>query len=121
MARKTTRPALRAVIEYENLDVSPAYVEGAQGVKTPQGALHVSFYSEFFKHKNVLKPRIARSGNDGGTTTYTVTDAPDAFGLDAGDITIVRRIESSMIMTVPTLRAIVPWLQMKLNELENEE
>ena len=46
-----------ATILYENLDIDPAYVEGAQGIHTPQDALHVKFYSEYLREKNELKPK----------------------------------------------------------------
>jgi len=121
MAERKARRDRRGVVEYENLDLAPAYVEGAQGMPTPQGALHVSFYSEFLRTKDKLLSKIVEQENPDGSVTCEITGVPDAFGLDKGDLTIVRRIESSLIMTVPTLRVIVPWLQAKLNELEKQE
>lgn len=106
----------KIVVEYENLELKPAYVEGAQGMRTSHGALHVSFYSEYTKSKAQLKGETrSLAANNAETVQVTF---PDPF-LSGDEIRIVRRVESALILTVPVLRSLVPWLQSKLQELES--
>lgn len=121
MARRASeRPSVKAVIEYQNTDaVKPAYVEGAQGMRTSKGALHVSFYSEYLQHSKELSGQVTES-REGNVTTVSIA-APDPFGSDQGKVHIVRRIEANLIFTIPALQSIVPWLQQKLDELTKQE
>ena len=117
----TPKTPTRAVIEYENVDVRPAYVEGAQGMRTPQGALHVSFYSEYVKARDKLNSQVTSNSKPGENSVTIAIASGDPFGIDDDEIRIVRRIEASLILTVPALQTIVPWLQQKLNELTQND
>ena len=44
MARKAPNTGPPAVVQYDNADAPPAYVESVQGMLTPHGALHLSFF-----------------------------------------------------------------------------
>ena len=106
------------VIEYENADLTPAYVEGAQGVRTQKGALQINFYSEYLKPLSEVQPKINVVENAAGSKEVIMSlSQADPFGLDTGSITIVRRVEASLILTAPALQSIIPWLQQKLDEL----
>ena len=109
----------RIVVQYENLDLSPAYVEGAQGMRTSKGALHVSFYSEYVKSKEEISIDIESSVSSSDAVSTTVS-APDPFISDDGEIRLVRRVESNLIFTVPVLQSLIPWLQTKLQELDTD-
>jgi len=99
-------------IEYENADLTPVYVEAAQGMPTPNGALQVSFYSEYMKPLSEVQLE-----SEGKKVRLSQADP---FGRDTGKVTITRRIEASLIFTVPALRSIVPWLQQRLDELDQD-
>ncbi len=123
MAKHTgvKRPTVRAVIEYENMGFRPAYVEGAQGMRTAQGALHVSFYSEYAKSKESLNGVIKNPlDSSSGDTQGVEVSFPDPFLSSDGEYRIVRRVESTLIFTEPFLRTLIPWLQIKLKELETD-
>ena len=114
-------PPTGAVVQYENLDLPPAYVEGVQGMATPQGALQVSFYSEFLKPHDEVACELEATVQPEVSGIALRVEAKDPFGLDGGQLRIVRRIEANLVFTVPALKAVVPWLQQKLNELAPEE
>ena len=108
-----SRPSVGSVvIEYENSDNTPVYVEGAQGVLTPKGSLQVSFYSENMRPKTNLSTTLDQSG------TVVNVKTEDPFGLDVGEIHIVRRIEADLILTLPTLKAVTAWFNNKIGEME---
>ena len=112
-------PALtKIVVEYENLELKPVYVEGAQGMGTTQGALHVSFYSEYTKSKAELKGKTRSSELAANNAARVQVSFPDPF-LSGDEIRIVRTVESALILTAPVLRSLIPWLQLKLQELES--
>ena len=111
----------KIVLEYENMDLAPAYVEGAQGMRTPLGALHVSFYSEYIKPIESLElPVETQSVSDDTSVTLKVFQ-PDPFIAEAQKIRMVRRIEANVILTLPALQALIPWLQQKLDEMEKHD
>ena len=116
MARKPTsvRPP-KAAIEYENLDITPVYVEAAQGMVTPKGVLHVSFFNEFVKSRDKLESEASLNRDDGHVKMTLKTKDP--FGSDDGNIQIVRRVEANLIFTEAGLKSLIPWLQEKLAEL----
>ena len=120
MATPQSKLPTKANIEYEGTDLTPVYVEAAQGIKTPRGAFQLSFYSEFIKSRDRLGARIEPIGEHGNSTTVRM-NADDPYGLSKGEpLKIVRRIEANLILTIPALRSIIPWLQSKLKELEEE-
>ncbi len=119
MAKPPQAPT-KAVIEYEGTDIPPVYVEGAQGMHTPQGALQMSLYSEYVKPRENLTATVADTSVPAGTRAMRIrTEEP--YGLDKGSIRIVRRIEANLILTPPFLRRLVPWLQQQLHDLEQKK
>lgn len=114
MKGSTKSDDLQVIIKYENADLAPAYAEGAQGMLTPKGALHVSFYSEYLKHQPELECN-SQPMLDGTVQAQT----PDPYSPRHGKFHIVRRVESSLILPASFLRDLIPWLQSKLNELDS--
>ena len=108
----------KAVIEYEGVDLPPVYVEAAQGMNTPKGSLQMSFFSEYMKPRENLGATIASVGEPAGTAETMRIQTEEPYGLDKGSIRIVRRIEANLILPLPFLRQLVPWLQERLNDLE---
>ena len=107
----------KAVIEYEGAEHPPVYVEAAQGMNTPKGSLQLSFFSEYMKPRENLGATIVNVAEIGGAAKMNIqTEEP--YGLDKGSIRIVRRIEANLILPLPFLRQLVPWLQDRLNDLE---
>lgn len=105
----------KLIIEYENEDIRPAYVEGAQGTRTPQGALHVAFYSEFMKTQKKIQATVKKTDDPKDGTALV---ASDPFMFDNGELHIVRRVEANLIFTVPALESLIPWLTGKLQEMK---
>ena len=116
MARKATGTGPSAVVQYENADAPPAYVESVQGMLTPQGALHLSFFSEYLKHRAELPAKVHPRIDSGGKGLEVLPGDP--FGFDGKEICLVRRVEANLIMTDEAVRRLLPWLQTKLNEME---
>ena len=105
-------------IEYENLDLPPAYVESAQGMPSPQGVLHVSFFSERIASVEKLSGTAAfrdKSENTG----HVGIRVGEPFGTDEGNIRLVRRVEANLIFTSETIRKLIPWLQNHLDSMED--
>ena len=114
------RAPRKIVIEYEGTDLPPVYVEGAQGMTTPKGFLQVSFFSEYVKARGNLGAKVMETAESAGVTSMRI-QAEDPYGLDKGEMRIVRRIEANLILSPPALRDIVSWLQLKLHELEQKD
>ena len=117
---KTSRPRQRpsrAIIQYKNLDMEPVYVEGAMGGLTQRGSLHVSFFADYLKPPEQTEV-TTKKGDDEGSFGIPMKDP---FGIQTGNpICVVRRIEASIVFTEPMLRTLIPWLQSKLDEIDNE-
>ena len=121
MAKAPTKSPT-AVIQYENMEaLAPVYAEGAQGMLTSNGSLHVSFYSEYIKPKSRLEPQSRNAVQQDQNSLTVQFEAPDPFGLDQGNVEIVRRIETSVVITKPFLVRLIPWLQGKLDEIIRKE
>ena len=106
------------VIEYENADLTPVYVEEAQGIRTQRGACQISFYSQYLKPLSEVQSKLNVGERAAGSTAVTMElGHADPFGLDTESITIVRRVEANLILTAPVLQSIIPWLQKMLDEL----
>ncbi|MCY4327894.1 MAG: hypothetical protein OXC53_09960 [Rhodobacteraceae bacterium] len=105
----------RVTVEYENLDLPPAYVESAQGMPSQQGVLHVSFFSERMAGSEELTA-YATPSQDGKTFGANVGDP---FGVDTNEVRVIRRVEANLIFTPEALKQLIPWLKQKLNELSH--
>lgn len=119
--KKQSSDSLKVAMKYENTDaLAPLYVEGVQGKPTPKGMLHVSFFSEYIKPRELIRPEAkiidAKTSRPNMATVQVSTPDPYAFESD-GEVTIVRHIETSVVMSKSFIKEIIPWLQEKLNEL----
>jgi len=102
-------------MEYENLNLPPAYVDGAQGMLSPnKDVLHVSFYSE----RLAGKPKLSAVSEKIDENTYQASFG-DSFGLDTGDVCFIRRVEANLIFTRSALENIIPWLQQQLDTFQD--
>lgn len=105
-----------AILEYENLDLPPAYVDGAQGVLSPsKDVLHVSFFSE----RTAGLPKLSVTPKKIGDGKSYKANFGDSFGLDTGNVRFTRRVEANLIFTQKSLEKIIPWLQKQLEDLQN--
>ena len=115
MANRSPRRKAR-IVEYQNDDLPPVYVESAQGIRTPRGSLQVTFFSDYIRHHQDTVIQL-RTPADQPPGTVDV-GVEDPFRLAEGDIRLVRRVEANLILTLPALKALIPWLEIKLKELE---
>ena len=108
------------VIEYENDDLAPVYVESVQGMRTGRGSLQIMFFSDYIGHqKNATELTVTTPpGKPPGTVDINVGDP---FRAADGSFRVVRRIEANLILSLPALKALVPWLQLKIDELESQD
>ena len=119
MANRPKSPRRRAgVVEYQNDDLAPVYVESVQGVSTPRGSLQMMFFSDYISHHKDAPILLTQAPDQPPGTLDVKTEDP--FRLAEKDIRIVRRVEANLIMTLPALKALVPWLQIKIEELESK-
>ena len=115
MANRSPRRKAR-IVEYQNDDLPPVYVESAQGIRTARGSLQVTFFSDYISHHQDTAIQL-RTPPDQPPGTVDV-GIEDPFRLAEGDIRLVRRVEANLILTLPALKALIPWLEIKLKELE---
>lgn len=120
MNNPAERDLQRMVVEYENLDLPPAYVESVQGAPSPHGVLHVSFFSERIKALETLSGEVTMRQLEGGVTNIT-SKVPDPLGLDSKELRIVRRVEANLIFTSEGIERLIPWLQQQLDEMRRKE
>ena len=114
-ARAAKSDAPELVVTYDNLaDLAPRYAEGAQGMVTPTGALHLCFYSEYFRPARELRAK-PQEADEPNTAQYK---PPEPYQPDAdGAVHVVRRIETSVILTERVLAALIPWLEQRLSDM----
>ena len=118
---KPLRVPSKGAIEYENTEIPAVFVEGAQGMPTPNGAaLHVSFYSETLKAQEKLGVSLQDQRENRGEVSVSFK-ADDPYQLDKRALHVVRRIEGSFFMPLSFLKQLIPWLQLKAEELEKKQ
>ena len=112
----------KGAIEYENTELPAVFVEGAQGMLTPNGsALHMSLYSEYIKAQEKVVATLQERKEEGGLLSVSFK-ADDPYQLDRRkEIQVVRRIEGRFFLTSSFLKQFIPWLQQKLEELEKKD
>ena len=108
------------VVEYENLDLDPAYVEFVQGMVSPGGVLHISFFNDRIKGLDRLSGKAVTRAVQQDVVDVS-TAMPDPFGLDGNEIKITRRVEANLILNADAVERLIPWLQAKLNEMRAQE
>ena len=106
------------VMEYQNDDLAPVYVESVQGVATSRGSLQMMFFSDYVSHHKDTPIKLTQPPDQPPGTLDVQSEDPFRFAEQ--DIRIVRRVEANLIMTLPALKALVPWLQLKIQELESK-
>jgi len=98
MAKPSTKSRRQITIEYENLDLPPAYVESAQGMPSQGGVLHVSFFSDRVAALEKISGPL-QLHEDGKTKTLGA-NLGDSFGMDKGDVRVIRRVEEQQLQTI---------------------
>lgn len=106
----------RVKVEYANLDIPPRYVEGIHGVLTAQGGVHCNFYSDFITPHPDIEPELRRRTDQEGNLTVDM-NVPDPYGIQKGEVRIVRRIEASVILSETAARALHSWLGQMIERL----
>lgn len=92
-----------------NYTYNPVYVNGAHGGISPRGELVMNFYLE----RPPLPDEITHELNPNGTIGEAVAEAPDNL-----KNSMVRFIESGVILNYESARNIHFWIGERLKELE---
>lgn len=101
-------------IRYEYAEYPETRVEYAHGVWggiNPQGEIELNFYTESDKLPSYSERLIAPDGSFGHEMTP----------IDDSTKVVCRKIHSKLILNYHTARAVLDWLQDKVEILENEE
>jgi hypothetical protein len=103
---------LRIRYEYEeNSEARLQYAHGVWGGINPQGEVELNFYTESDKLPPYSERIIAPDGSFG----HEVSPIDDSLK------TVTRRIHTKLLLNYYTARAVVEWLQDKVDILESEE
>ena len=103
---------LRIRYEYEqNPETRLQYAHGVWGGINPQGEVELNFYTESDKLPPYSERIIAPDGSFG----HEIAPYDDSVKV------VTRRIHSKLILNYHTARAVIEWLQDKVDILENEE
>ena len=102
---------LHVRFEYEQApDMSLTYAHGVWGGVNPQGEVEMNFYTESDKFPEFSERMVEPDGGIGEETAH--------YGEHGRSI--VRRINSKLILNYHTARAVCDWLEDKLALLEAE-
>ena len=93
------------------------YVDGARGFITPHNVLRATFFEEQYPTPAVEKHQLTHKG--GGE--YAATDGKETVVDSDGVINVTRENMVTLILSRKGLADLIPWLNQKLNELENAE
>ncbi len=103
---------MRIRYEYtENPEARLQYAHGVWGGINPQGEVELNFYTESDKLPPYSERILAPDGSLGH----------EAAPLDESLKVVTRRIHTKLILNYYTARAVMEWLQDKVDILENEE
>lgn len=103
---------LRIRYEYEqNPETRLQYAHGVWGGINPQGEVELNFYTESDKLPPYSERIIAPDGSFG----HEMAPYDDNIKV------VTRRIHSKLILNYHTARAVLEWLQDKVDTLESEE
>lgn len=101
----------RVIYEYEqNRDIVLQYAHGVWGGVNPQGEIEMSFYTESDKVPARSERIVAPDGSFGH----------EILPSEPENRTIVRNIHSKVLMSYHTAKALLEWLEEKVNLLEME-
>ncbi len=95
-----------------NYGYNPVYVNGAHGGVSPRGELAVNFYLE----RTPLPNSITHEINANGTIGNVVAEDPDDL-----KNSVVRYVDSGIILNYESARNIHLWLGERLKEMESIE
>jgi hypothetical protein len=112
--RSMSQEKFPARIRYEYVhapDASLHYAHGVWGGINPQGEIEINFYVEGDKMPDFSERLIAPDGSFG----HEIAQG------DASVRTIVRHVHSKVVVSHQTARALMDWLEDKIDALEAEE
>ena len=119
MASAETGPETPSIrIDYENLDMPPRYVEGAQGIPTPKGALQCYLFSDYVVPPQTMVPE-AKTRKEGENAFAVDMRVQDPYGLQGGQMRIVRRVEANVILSEAAARELHTWLGQVLGQMSD--
>ena len=119
-------PPYRVEIQYENGDQLPIRVDGMQGTWTPNGTFQLHFYSESIKVVDRLTPHVLlqgppqQRGPELASRTVSYRDEP-AFAATKDQVTIIRTITASVMLTEEDMRAFIQLMQRQLKGTQEPE
>ncbi|MDL2266926.1 hypothetical protein LJC46_02940 [Desulfovibrio sp. OttesenSCG-928-G15] len=103
---------LRIRYEYEQAaEASLRYAHGVWGGITPHGEVELCFYTESDKLPEYSERLVAPDGSLG----HEIYPGDENLKL------VTRRVHSRLLLSYHTARAVLDWLQDKVDTLENEE
>ena len=107
----------RVSLEYESVDIPPRYVEGVQGLVTAKGAVQIYFYSDYVVPPATLeaKTRLREADADGVSVDMRIEDP---YGIQGGDVRMVRRVEANLVLSAAALRDLNTWTGQILKQIE---
>lgn len=110
----------KVVFDYPGLkEAEPIFVSGACGT-VAAGLVSIHFYTEYQQLVDHSEHPIDQTVVDGQTRQVTMRDLKTPLPADEeGNINVTRRVESSLLMTKDSLRAIVSWMGERLREMEH--
>lgn len=91
------------------------YTHGVWGGVNPQGEIELNFYCENDKPPTITEREVQADGSLG-----IETQASDP-NLENDSRTVVRNIHSKILINYHTARALLEWLEEKIDTLEAEE
>lgn len=105
------RQALRVRYEYEQEpEVRLQYAHGVWGGVNPQGEVELNFYTESDKMPQYSERIISADGSFGHETTPCEDDLK----------VVTRRVHTKLLLNYHTAKAVIEWLQDKVDALETE-
>ena len=122
VVQEPTPQSVKVVFEYDNMDaLHPHHVDGLQGVVTPSGDLHLSFYSEYMLPADKLEATASIGITDSGTFKVSAA-APDPFAVDpaANVVRIRRRLECSIVVKASAVRPWAQFFEQKVAEMDSQ-
>ncbi len=105
-------PPLRIRYEYEqDSHATLNYAHGVWGGINPHGEVEMHFYTEGDKLPPYSEQIVAPDGSFGHELAHT----------DDSTKVVVRRVHSKLLLNYHTARAVMEWLEDKLETLESED
>lgn len=107
-----TRPPTKIRYEYtQKKNAKPNYTHGVWGGINPLGEIEVNFYVESDKIPDFSERRMNEAGALG----------PEMAPYNENERIVVRNIHSKILINYQTAKALLEWLEEKVESLEEEE